>query len=121
MTLSPSIDFILSMAPGVVPAEFYWVVPRGDARLIRLHLLVSGHPVDLTNYTITLTARRTVYDPTPAFQASGAADTIPTSALLTLPATDTATAGSFLASILFSSSTDGPFTAIGQIDVVQHA
>lgn len=117
----PAFDFTLELSPNVVPAEFYWSIPQGDARVIRFHLTIAGQPVDLTDYTITFTAKRTTYDPTPLIEATGAAATPPTSALIALSSIDTATAGTLIAAISAESTNDGPFTAIGTLDILFHA
>jgi hypothetical protein len=82
--MTPTFDLVLELAPGREPANFYWRIPKGDARTARFKLLKAGQLVDLTNHTVTLTAKRSVYDPTPIFQVVGMLDTVPTSALIEL-------------------------------------
>jgi hypothetical protein len=82
--MTPTFDLVLDLAPGREPANFYWRIPQGDARIARLKLLEAGQLVDLTDHTITLIGKRSFYDPTPVFQAEGTPDTVPTSALIVL-------------------------------------
>lgn len=82
--MMPTFDLLLELAPGREPANFYWRIPKGDARTARFKLLKAGQLIDLTGHTVTLIAKRSVYDPTPVFQVVGVLDTVPTSALIEL-------------------------------------